>query len=105
MALACLRAAGDKISLAVHAIPRSSRNEVVDFTGDRCRIKVKAPPVDGEANEELVAFLSKVFGVAKRQISLEGGSSGKQKVFFVSGVSLEQAETALSVAGSGKTRK
>lgn len=59
-------------------------------------MKVKAPPVDGEANEALIAFLAKLFGVPKRSVTLTSGATGKQKRFEIAGVTIEQAETTLS---------
>ncbi|AGA33008.1 protein of unknown function DUF167 [Thioalkalivibrio nitratireducens DSM 14787] len=41
--------------------------------------RVKAPPVDGRANDELVALIARQFGVARRQIRIRRGASGRSK--------------------------
>ena len=42
--------------------------------------RVKAPPVDGKANLELVALIARHFGVRKAQVSLRSGASGRLKL-------------------------
>lgn len=104
MALRCLQPHARGVRLAVQAVPRASRTEVVDFPEDRCRIKVKAPPVEGEANAALIAFLAKLFGLPKKQVLLEQGAHGKQKVFLLVGIDPATAEGILSpfLPGAGK---
>lgn len=73
--------------LMVMAVPRSSRTEIVGIQQDRCKIKVKAPPVDGEANSALVEALSKIFRIPKKSVILDKGQTGKQKAFLLAGLS------------------
>ena len=72
--------------LMVMAAPRSSKTEIVEIQQDRVKIKVKAPPVDGEANSALVEYLSKIFKIPKKSVILEKGQTGKQKSFLLSGL-------------------
>jgi uncharacterized protein (TIGR00251 family) len=69
--------------------PRASRSEIVGLHGDppRLRIRVAAPPVDGEANEALVDFLRKTLKIPRSQIRLEAGHTGKFKELFIGGLS------------------
>ena len=76
--------------LMVMAAPRSSKTEIVEIQQDRVKIKVKAPPVDGEANSALVEYLSKIFKIPKKSVILEKGQTGKQKSFLLSGLTKEQ---------------
>ncbi|OIP31409.1 hypothetical protein AUK22_01115 [bacterium CG2_30_54_10] len=98
MPFSCLVAHARGVSLQVKAVPRSSRTEIVDFQEDRCRIKVRAPPVEGEANAALVAFLAKVFSLPKSRVLLERGARGKQKNFLLVGVDPMAAQEALKRA-------
>lgn len=41
--------------------------------------RVKSPPVEGRANEELIALVAKAFGVRKSQVSIRSGASGRKK--------------------------
>jgi uncharacterized protein (TIGR00251 family) len=42
--------------------------------------RVKSPPVDGKANDELVRLVAQHFGVAKAQVSIRSGASGRTKL-------------------------
>ena len=89
--------------LMVLAAPRSSRTEIVEIQQDRCKIKVKAPPVDGEANSALVEALSKIFKIPKKSVILDKGQTGKQKSFLLVGLTKAQVcqtvESILSEKG------
>ena len=60
--------------------PRSSKNEVVKISEGEYKIRITAPPVDGEANAMLIRVLSDYFKVAKSNISIVGGKSAKTKM-------------------------
>ena len=74
---------GADLILDVHVQPRASKSQVAGFFGDRLKIRVAAPPVDGKANQELIDFLAKAFNVARRDILLLAGESGRDKRFKV----------------------
>ena len=73
----------NQIELTVRAAPNSSKNQIVDVIEGALKIKLKAPPVDGEANEELIRFISKWLKVAKSDIILQKGSTSKNKKLLV----------------------
>jgi hypothetical protein len=50
------------------------------------KIAVQAPPVEGRANEALIAFLAETFGIPKRSVELVSGESSRSKVFLLRGV-------------------
>lgn len=65
-------------------VPRSSRAEVVgDMADGTLKIKLTAAPVDGEANEQLVALLAKHFAVPKSAVKIIRGQTGRRKVVRV----------------------
>lgn len=64
-------------------IPRSSRNEVMEIAKNEYKIKVTAPPVDGEANQAVIKILAKHFGVSKNSIEIVGGKSAKVKIIDI----------------------
>lgn len=70
---------GKDLLLAVYIQPRASRDEITGQHGEALRIRIAAPPVDGEANAALCRFLADVFGVAKSAVSVEAGQSGRRK--------------------------
>jgi hypothetical protein len=50
---------------------------------------VSAPPVKGKANEELIAFLSKVLDISKSKIGIIRGHTARNKVIAIDGLSQE----------------
>jgi uncharacterized protein len=65
--------------LFCHLQPNASKNEFSGLHGDRLKLRIKAPPVDGKANALLIDWLSEEFSVAKNQVRIERGELGRQK--------------------------
>ena len=82
-------ASESEAKIAVRVYPNAARNEVVGFKGGVLRVRVSAPPVKGKANEELIAFLSKVLGVSKSRIGITTGHTARNKVIAIDGLSQE----------------
>jgi uncharacterized protein (TIGR00251 family) len=91
---AWLRAAPDGVLLDILVQPRASRTRIVGEHGDRLKLQITAPPVDGEANAAVIAFLADAFHVPRRDVELVAGTTGKRKTVLVRGVD-EAAATAL----------
>lgn len=71
------------VRLTVRAKPRASKSRLVKVDGLAVEIALAAPPVDGAANAELLAFLAEVLDVPKRDLRLALGSASKHKVVEV----------------------
>jgi|GEM_PF-3959109 len=65
------------VELLLFAQPRASRTRAVGTHGDVLKLQVAAPPVDGGANAEIVAFLARALGVRKDQVELAAGATGR----------------------------
>ncbi|WP_395751114.1 DUF167 domain-containing protein [Prosthecobacter sp.] len=79
-----MAASQDLAQLAVRVTPNAKKSEFAGWTADEkgrpvLLVKLKAPPVDGKANTELIRFLADELGCAKGQISLLRGTSSRQK--------------------------
>ena len=72
--------------LAVHVQPRAHRTEVVGRHGEAIKIRLKAPPVDGAANDELVRFLADRLGVPRGAGTIVGGATSRAKRVAVEGI-------------------
>lgn len=70
---------GDDLWLAVHVQPRAKRDEIVGVHGDRLKIRITAPPVEGQANAYLIRFLAECFGVPASAVELAAGTGGRDK--------------------------
>ena len=81
----------------VRAAPRSSRAGLDGLVGgEALKVRIRAAPVDGKANKELVETLADAFGVAKGAVVFKGGETSKTKRILIRGVS---AAAARAVAG------
>lgn len=70
---------GDDLVLRVQVQPRASRDQLVGLHGDRLRVRLTAPPVEGRANAALLAFLAGLFGVPRSRVTLLAGETGRAK--------------------------
>ncbi len=77
--------------IAVRVIPRSSRN-TLEWEQGALRARLTAPPVDGAANEALIALLAERLGVPKRAIQIVRGATSRQKTVEIAGVTEEEVE-------------
>ncbi len=78
------------VRLKVRVQPRASRTEIAGQHGDALKIRLAAPPVEGAANEELVAFLARRLRVPKSSVSIIKGIRARDKVVEVVGVEEEK---------------
>ncbi|MGE0634085.1 MAG: DUF167 domain-containing protein [Pseudobdellovibrionaceae bacterium] len=85
------------ITIQIYAQPGAKKTELVGAHGGALKVKVAAPPVDGEANEELFEFLAKTLGISKRNVKLLRGEKSRNKIFLVVGCSLDFARRVLEL--------
>lgn len=78
--MAWFRWDGADLILQVQLQPRASADVLVGPLGEHLKIRLTAPPVDGMANDRLIAYLAKLFGVPKNQVVLEQGKTARRKV-------------------------
>jgi len=87
-------AAGGAI-LNVRAAPRSSRPGIDGVAGDAIKVRVKAAPVDGKANKEILETVADALGVPKSAVSFKSGETSKTKRLFVAGVAASRIVEAV----------
>ena len=74
---------GEDLLLDCHLQPGAKRAEFAGQHGERLKIRISAPPVDGKANEALIRFLADAFDVSRQQVSLLSGQSSRQKRLLI----------------------
>lgn len=77
----------DGICIEIKVEPRSSQKGLAGLLGDRLKVKLTAPPVEGAANEQLVEVLAEAFGLKKSAIKIIRGQSSKNKSVELTGIS------------------
>jgi uncharacterized protein (TIGR00251 family) len=93
---------GNAVTLSVYVQPRASRSEIVGEHGDALKVRLAAPPVDGAANEELIRFAAKLFGVSASSVSIRSGQASRTKLIEITGVTT--AEVAAVIETNRKPR-
>jgi uncharacterized protein len=98
------------LSVSVRATPKGGRDAcdgIVELGDGQCvlKMRVRAAPADGEANEALARLLAKSAGVPPSAVSLLQGAAGRLKTFRIEGdpVKLAAALEGQSIKGGRKT--
>ena len=67
-------------TLQIKVKPRSSVSELIQAGDGTWVARLKAPPVDGKANAELIALVAETFGCAKAAVTITAGAGGRMKL-------------------------
>jgi uncharacterized protein (TIGR00251 family) len=72
---------------------------VLGWQGAELKVRLCAPPVDGEANATLVKFLAKSLGLRKAQVTLSSGAGSRHKIVEIQGADSAQIMERLKEHG------
>ena len=73
------------MTVDVQVVPRASRVAVGPAVGNRLRVAVTAPPVDGAANAAVIDALARAFGVRRAAVRIVRGETGRRKTVEIEG--------------------
>jgi uncharacterized protein len=91
----------DGSSFKVHLAPRAAKDGIVGVHDQALKIRIKAPPVDGKANEALLKFLAKTLKVKTADVSILTGHASRKKTIAVSGLTPAEVTKRLNQDQSG----
>jgi len=86
---------GSCVTFDVRVVPRSSKSEIVGEHDGALKIKLKSPPVDGAANDELILLLSKELNVSRSAVEIISGQTSKTKRVRIESVDTAQIHAVL----------
>lgn len=72
-------------TLAVRVQPGAKRSGVAGLHGDRLKIRIAAPALDGRANDALLVFVADRLGLPRRNVSLVSGDRSRDKLIAIAG--------------------
>lgn len=75
--------------IAVHAQPGAKKSEISGLHGDRLKVRIAAPPLEGRANEALIAFLAERLGVPRARLRVTKGQQARAKLVEVTDPSID----------------
>jgi len=90
------RADGDGIAFDVLVSPRASKPRLGPVHGDRIKIAVTAPPVDGEANAAVIELVARALGVPRAAVTIAAGAASRRKTVKVRGVGVDALAGAVT---------
>jgi uncharacterized protein (TIGR00251 family) len=90
---------GDALVIDVQIQPGASRDEIVGLHGDRLKIRIAAPPVDGRANDHLIEYLAAAFGTRRAAVTIVRGLTGRAKTVRIVAPTIVPVAVADLLAG------
>lgn len=67
-------------TLQVRVKPNSRLHQLEAQPDGSWLAHLKSPPIDGKANQELIALIAEHFGLRKSQVQIRSGASGRMKL-------------------------
>ena len=84
--------------LRLKVVPGARRSQVVGRLGESWKLRVHAAPERGRANDEVVALLAEILGLAQSEVRVVAGRTTRDKVVELSQITLDEAEQRLAAA-------
>lgn len=75
----------NELIVELYVQPGAKVSQVIGCHGERLKIKISSPPVDGKANQEIIDFFAKLFDIARRDVELISGEKSRNKRVLLRG--------------------
>jgi uncharacterized protein len=85
------------VLLQVQVQPRANVTRVDGVQGERLRLRVTAPPLEGAANAACVTLLAKTLGIRRSQVQLRAGEKSRNKLFRITGLTAAEVAMVLGI--------
>jgi len=87
--------AGATFAVKIH--PRARKDAITGELEDALKLSLKAPPVEGRANEACIEFLANLLKVPRSSVTIASGQNSPRKVIRVRGVSADEVQKRLGI--------
>ena len=81
--------------LNIRVQPGSSKNMITGYADGVLHIKITTRPEKGKANESLIKYLSNLLGIPKSRIEIQKGTTSRNKILLIDGLSIEEISSML----------
>ena len=78
--------ARSRASLNIRVIPRAPRTRIDGVRGSAILVRLAAPPVEGAANDALIAFLAETLDLPRRSVAIVSGEKSRDKRVEIEGM-------------------
>ena len=83
------------MEIDVRVIPRAGKTEIGGTRDGALLVRLNAPPVDGAANDALIAFLAAILDTPRSTIRIVSGERGRRKRVAIAGISADRVRAIL----------
>ena len=87
------------IQVTIRVVPRASKSGIAGTRGGALLVRLQSAPVEGAANEELIALLAQTFGVPRRDVAIVAGEHSKLKRVVIGTADRHQVGLVLQSLG------
>jgi uncharacterized protein len=87
--------------ICIYVQPRASRTGLCGIYGDSLKVAIAAPPVDGRANREIIAYLSALLKIPKKEIAIISGAQSRKKKFRITSFTEGEVRKRLALVLGG----
>ncbi len=85
-------------TLNLRVQPRSSTDTIDGINENgQLKVRIKAPPIDSQANKTIIKFIAKTLGIPHRNIKLIHGAKSRNKIVNIDGITPESAAPKLGI--------
>jgi uncharacterized protein (TIGR00251 family) len=85
----------DGATFAVKVHPRARKNAITGELGDKLKVALTSPPVEGKANKACIEFFAELLNVPRSSVTIASGESGRNKVIRVAGLPADEVRRRL----------
>lgn len=84
-----------ELILSLHIQPGAKKSSINGLYGERLKIAIATPPIDGKANKALIGFISKRLEIPKSYVNIITGENSREKRIRIQGISADECVTKL----------
>ncbi|MCL2474770.1 MAG: DUF167 domain-containing protein [Chloroflexi bacterium] len=85
------------VIIEIHVLPKTAKNQIIGFNQDgSLKIKLNAVPEKGQANQELMEFLSEILSVKKQDITIKSGHRSRYKIIEIGNLALSDFKAKIN---------
>jgi uncharacterized protein (TIGR00251 family) len=100
-----LKETSQGIILPVKVVPKAARHQMCGWEGEELKIRLRAIPEKGKANEALIAFIAEELDLSPSQITLTAGETSRHKRLLITHISREECDKRLDTAIRSSSRR
>jgi len=86
------------VTFFVRVQPRAKRDAVIAELGDALKVALRAPAIEGRANDACIAFLAEFLKVPRASVTIASGQSSRRKLIRVAGITAQEFRARVAAA-------